>query len=96
MVLLGGWRRSPFPALLLPTTLFVVVINTIRSLQVFIEVFVMTRGGPLNSTLTSVYYLYEQGFRYFDMGYASALAYILFALTLGLSLVQSKLLKART
>jgi len=46
--------------LLLPTTLFVVVINTIRSLQVFIEVFVMTRGGPLDSTLTSVYYLYEQ------------------------------------
>ena len=94
----GAWEKMRHVTLplLLPTTLFVVVINTIRSLQVFIEVFVMTRGGPLNSTLTSVYYLYEQGFRYFDMGYASALAYILFALTLGLSVVQSRLLRART
>lgn len=92
-----GWRRHfyiTFP-LLLPTTLFVVVINTIRSLQVFIEIFVMTRGGPLDSTLTTVFYLYEQGFRYFDMGYASAIAYLLFVVILLVSLVQSRLLRSQ-
>ena len=95
----GSWwdkiRHVTLP-LLLPTTLFVVVINTIRSLQVFIEIFVMTRGGPLDSTLTSVFYLYEQGFRYFNLGYASALAYLLFILSFGFSLAQSRLLRART
>lgn len=93
-----GWRKHWHVTLplLLPTTLFVVVINTIRSLQVFIEIFVMTRGGPLNSTLTSVFYLYEQGFRYFDQGYASAIAYMLFVLTLAFSLIQSRVLRART
>ena len=93
----SGWRKHlyiTFP-LLLPTTLFVVVINTIRSLQVFIEIFVMTRGGPLNSTLTSVFYLYERGFHYFDMGYASALAYLLFVVVLGFALIQSRLLRSR-
>lgn len=93
-----GWKKHAYVTLplLLPTTLFVLVINTVRSLQVFIEVFVMTRGGPLNSTLTSVFYLYEQGFRYFDQGYASAIAYLLFVVMLALSLAQSRLLRART
>ncbi len=81
--------------LLIPTTLFVVVINTIRSLQVFIEIYVMTRGGPLDSTLTTVFYLYDQAFRYFDMGYASAIAYLLFLITLVVSIVQSRLLRSR-
>jgi multiple sugar transport system permease protein len=92
-----GWRAHLHVTLplLLPTTLFVVVINTIRSLQVFIEVFVMTRGGPLNATLTTVYYLYDQGFRYFSMGYASAIAYLLFVVILGFALVQSRLLRSR-
>jgi multiple sugar transport system permease protein len=78
-----------------PTTLFVLVINTIRSLQVFIEIFVMTQGGPLDSTRTAVFYLYEQGFRYFDMGYASAIAYILFVIIMLAALVQSRLLRSR-
>lgn len=92
-----GWRAHLHVTLplLLPTTLFVVVINTIRSLQVFIEVFVMTRGGPLDATLTTVYYLYDQGFRYFSMGYASAIAYLLFVVILGFALVQSRLLRSR-
>lgn len=81
--------------LLIPTTLFVVVINTIRSLQVFIEIYVMTRGGPLDSTLTTVFYLYDQAFRYFDMGYASAIAYLLFLVTLVVSVIQSRLLRSR-
>lgn len=93
-----GWRKHLYVTLplLLPTTLFVLVINTVRSLQVFIEIFVMTSGGPLNTTLTTVFYLYEQGFRYFDQGYASAIAYLLFAVMLGISLLQSRLLRART
>mgnify|MGYP002624420229 CR=1 FL=1 len=93
----SGWKKHWYVTLplLLPTTLFVVVINTIRSLQVFIEVFVMTRGGPLDATLTTVYYLYDQAFRYFDFGYASAIAYLLLAVTLGLSLIQARIFRSR-
>jgi multiple sugar transport system permease protein len=79
--------------LLQPTFLFVLVVNSIRSLQIFTEVFVMTRGGPLQSTLTSVYYLYEQAFYRFRLGYASSIAYLLFALTLLLAIAQVRWLK---
>ncbi len=79
--------------LLAPTFLFVLVVNSIRSLQIFTEVFVMTRGGPLQSTLTSVFYLYEQAFYKFRLGYASSIAYLLFALTLVLAWLQVKWLK---
>ena len=79
--------------LLRPTLLFVLVVNTVRSLQIFAEVFVMTRGGPLRSTNTVVYYLYEQAFYRFDLGYASAVAYLLFVVTLGLAFVQMRTLR---
>jgi multiple sugar transport system permease protein len=79
--------------LLRPTLLFVLVVNTVRSLQIFAEVFVMTRGGPLKSTTTVVYYLYEQAFYRFDLGYASAVAYLLFAITLLLAWAQMKLVR---
>jgi multiple sugar transport system permease protein len=69
------------------------VVNSIRSLQIFTEVFVMTRGGPLQSTLTSVFYLYEQAFYKFRLGYASSIAYLLFALTLVLAIAQVRWLK---
>jgi len=69
------------------------VINSIKSFQVFVEIFVMTRGGPLNSTFTGVYFVYETGLRRFDFGYASAAAYVLFAIIGAASLVQFKLLK---
>lgn len=76
--------------------LFVIVINTIRSFQVFTEVYVMTRGGPLNATTTLVYQIYEKAFVQSDMmGYASAIAYVTFVLILGVSLVQFKLLGNR-
>jgi multiple sugar transport system permease protein len=81
--------------LLRPTLLFVLVVNTVRSLQIFAEVFVMTRGGPLGSTTTVVYYLYEQAFSRFDLGYASAVAYLLFILSLGLAWAQSRLVGVR-
>ena len=92
-----GWRRHRHVTLplLLPTTLFVVVINTIRSLQVFIEIFVMTQGGPLDSTRTTVFYLYERAFRHNDMGYASAIAYLLFLIILLASLARTRLFKPK-
>lgn len=78
-----------------PMLLFVIVINTIRSFQVFTEVYVMTKGGPLNETTTLVYQVFENAFDRSDMmGYASALAYVVFLLILGVSLVQFRLLDA--
>jgi multiple sugar transport system permease protein len=90
----GMFTRITLP-LLRPTLLFVLVVNTVRSLQIFAEVFVMTRGGPLHATTTVVYYLYEQAFYRFDLGYASAVAYLLFAVTLGLAWLQMKTIRAR-
>lgn len=94
----GWWSRFRLVTvpMLRPVLLFVIVINTIKSLQVFIEVFVMTQGGPLNSTLTAVYYIYDQAFHRLDMGYASAVAYLLFAAILLVTLLQMKRLKAGT
>jgi len=78
-----------------PMLLFVIVINTIRSFQVFTEVYVMTKGGPLNATTTLVYQIYENAFVQGDMmGYASAIAYVVFLLILAVSLVQFRLLGA--
>ena len=67
--------------MLRPVISFVLVINTIRSFQIFIEVFVMTQGGPLGSTDTLVLYLYEAAFRQLDYGYASAIAYAVFVIS---------------
>src|SRR6185295_19516018 len=91
----SAWHRFTHITLplLKPTFLFVLVVNSVRSLQIFTEVFVMTRGGPLHSTMTSVYYLYEQAFYKFRLGYASSIAYLLFALTLLLALAQVRWLK---
>jgi len=90
----GASRRAQLAhitlPLLRPTLLFVLVVNTVRSLQIFGEVFVMTRGGPLHSTTTVVYYLYEEAFYRFNLGYASAVAYLLFLITLALAWVQMK------
>lgn len=91
----GFWGTLRFVTvpMLRPITLFVIVINTIRSFQVFIEIFVMTRGGPLNSTLTSVFYLYDRAFYRFEMGYASAVGYLLFAVIMGFSFLQMRYLR---
>jgi len=76
-----------------PIILFAVVINTINTLQVFPEIFAMTQGGPLGSTTTIVYYLYDIGFHKFNMGNAAAVGYLLFFMILGFSLLQMKWLK---
>jgi multiple sugar transport system permease protein len=79
--------------LLKPVIGFVLVINTIRSFQVFVEVFVMTQGGPLGSTNTLVLYLYETAFRRLDYGYASVVAYAVFLLSGAFSILAIRRLK---
>jgi multiple sugar transport system permease protein len=75
-----------------PVLLFVVLLDTVRSFQIFIEVFVLTRGGPLDSTLTLVYHLYERAFYHFEMGYACAIAYLLLALVGVILFVQRRVI----
>lgn len=93
----GRWSRfwNITLPLLAPTTLFVLVLSMIGSFQVFDIVFVLTRGGPLGATKVLVYYLYEHAFKYFDMGYASAVAYLLFAVLFVLTLVQVRAFRNR-
>jgi multiple sugar transport system permease protein len=79
--------------LLSPTTFFVVILTMIGSFQVFEATYVMTQGGPFFSTYTMVLYIFFQGFQWFRMGYASALAYVLFAMILIVTLVQLRLEK---
>ena len=79
--------------LLRPTTLFLLVIGIIGSLQVFTQIFVMTSGGPVNKTTTMVYYMYLWAFKYYDMGYASTLAFALFAMLLVFTALQLRLFK---
>jgi multiple sugar transport system permease protein len=79
--------------MLRPTTLFLLVIGIISSLQVFTQIFVMTSGGPVNKTTTMVYYMYLWAFKYYDMGYASTLAFGLFAMLLVFTAFQLRLFK---
>jgi multiple sugar transport system permease protein len=81
--------------LLSPTTFFVLVMSMIGSFQVFDTVYVLTSGGPLGSTKVLVFYLYEQAFKFFDMGYASAVAYLLFAVVFILTMLQMRYLRGR-
>ncbi|MEU7003206.1 sugar ABC transporter permease [Nonomuraea sp. NPDC046570] len=74
-----------------PILLLTVVLSTIGTLQLFDEPFVLTGGGPDNSTLTISLYLYQNGFQYFDFGYAAAIAYALTLIVAGFGLVQLKL-----
>ncbi len=76
-----------------PTIFFILVTNTISSLQIFSEPYIMTQGGPANSTLTIVFYLYQKGFQRFQMGYGAALAWIVFALILIITIIQFRLSK---
>jgi multiple sugar transport system permease protein len=80
--------RSIVVPLLGPATLFLVVWSTINALQLFDEIYVTTRGGPLGSTTVIVYYLYQQAFQYFNGGYGAAIAYVLFVAILIVTLVQ--------
>ncbi|MGZ4176175.1 MAG: carbohydrate ABC transporter permease [Solirubrobacteraceae bacterium] len=80
--------RSIVIPLLGPATLFIVVWSTINALQLFDEIYVSTRGGPLGSTTVIVYYLYQQAFQFFNGGYGAAIAYVLFVGILIVTLLQ--------
>lgn len=79
--------------MLSPTIFFVVIITAISSFQVFDLIYLMTQGGPLDSTNVLVYAIYKNAFEYFNVGKASAIAYVLFVIILGLTLVQWSLRK---
>jgi multiple sugar transport system permease protein len=79
--------------MLRPTTVFLLVLGIIGSLQVFTQIYIMTSGGPVNKTTTMVYYMYLWGFKYFDMGYASTLAFALFVMLLVFTAVQLRLMR---
>lgn len=74
-----------------PVFIFTVVMSTIGTLQLFDEPFILTQGGPNSATMTITLYLYETGFKFFDFGYASAIAYALVMITAVISWIQMKL-----
>ena len=89
-----GWTKFlhiTWP-MLSPTTFFVLVMSTITAFQAFAQVAVMTKGGPLGTTNVIVYYIYLKAFQFFEMGFASAAAYILFAVILFFTLLQIRYL----
>ncbi|WP_425457891.1 carbohydrate ABC transporter permease [Aureimonas fodinaquatilis] len=81
------FRMVTWP-LLGPTTLVIVILTTIGSFKVFDHIYQMTGGGPENGTLVLAFYIYQQGFQFFDIGYASALAMIMFVIVMALTIVQ--------
>jgi len=81
------FRHITLP-LLSPTILFLMLISVIGALQIFEQPQILTNGGPGDATRTIVMYIYEQGFRFFDMGYASAIAFTLFIIILVLTIIQ--------
>jgi multiple sugar transport system permease protein len=91
----GIWKRFRHITLpmLSPTTFFVLVITLINAFQVFEQTYILTRGGPANSTLTMSYYIYQNAFQYFQMGKAAALSYVLFAVIFVVTLIQFRIQK---
>ena len=79
--------------MLSPTIFFVVIITAISSFQVFDLIYLMTQGGPFDSTNVLVYSIYKEAFEYFNVGRASAIAYVLFVIILVLTLIQWNLRK---
>jgi multiple sugar transport system permease protein len=86
----GAFWRIEVP-LLRPVSAFLMVWLTINALQLFDEVYVTTKGGPLHSTTVVVYYLYQQAFQFFHAGYAAAIASVLFVVIGAITLLQLRL-----
>jgi len=84
------FRHVTLP-MLTPYIFFNLIMGTIGALQTFENVYIMTGGGPVDSTRVPVLYLFDNAFRYFNMGYASAIAWVLFLIVLGLTLLQLRL-----
>lgn len=95
----GAGRISKFwhitIPLLTPTTFFILIMSMISSLQVFDIVYVLTSGGPLGTTKVLVFQVYEHAFKFFEMGYASAISYVLFAILFIFTMVQVKFMKVK-
>ena len=89
----GPWRQFRYVTLpmLAPTALFVAVMTMIGGFQLFAEPYVMTQGGPSNRTLSVVLLMFQEGFRFWNMGYAAAIAFVLFAILLAGTALQLKL-----
>jgi len=85
----GDWaklRRITIP-MITPTILFTLILSVISTFQTFTSAFVATNGGPLDATLFYVLYIYRQAFQFFRMGYAAAMAWVLFLIVLTLTLI---------
>ena len=80
--------------MLAPTTLFVSIITMIGYFQLFAEPYIMTQGGPLNKTLSIVQYMYQEGFRWWNMGYSASIAFVLFFIIFIGTLLQLKVQKS--
>ncbi|SCL26614.1 carbohydrate ABC transporter membrane protein 1, CUT1 family [Micromonospora rhizosphaerae] len=93
----GPWRRlsSITVPMLRPYIAVVMVLAALDSMQVFTSVFVMTQGGPQDGTLTLGYYIYDAAFRHFNMGYASAMGLVLWAILVVFSLVSYRLTRGK-
>jgi multiple sugar transport system permease protein len=94
----GTWAQFRYITLplLFPTFLFVSVITMIGYFQLFAEPYLMTQGGPSNRTLSLGLLMFNEGFRWWNMGYASALAFVLFVIILLVTLIQARLSRERT
>jgi multiple sugar transport system permease protein len=86
----GAWARFRHVTLpmLTPTTFFLLVVGFIGAFQFFAESYMMTRGGPSYTTMSLVYLIYLNGFSYFKMGFASAIAWVLFGVVFILTMIQ--------
>jgi multiple sugar transport system permease protein len=93
----GGWRlfRDITLPLLTPTIFFLLVVATIRSFQSFTLFYQLTRGSPVPGSKVITIYLYEQAFKSFNLGYASAIGMVLFAIILALTLLQFRATQGR-
>lgn len=91
---LGRFRNITLP-MLSPVILFNIVIAIIASFQIFTQAYIMTRGGPNDATLFYVLYIYEEAFTHHEMGYASALAWVLFLVVMVLTIVILRLSRHR-
>jgi len=87
----GWWQQQRHITLpqLAPTTFFITLMTVIAYFQFFAESYVMTQGGPVNSTLSIVFYLYQQGFRWWRMGYSTSIAFMLFIIIFVLAVAQN-------
>jgi len=93
----GWWARLRHVTIpnLAPTLLFVSVMTMIDLFQLFAEPYVMTQGGPLKATTSIVLLMYEEGFRWWRMGHAAAIAFVLFVITLAATMLQLRLQRER-